>query len=95
MAKAKVQKVPIHAEHIIWLDHSGGSESWTELDCIKAYVEKKFFIHTVGFVVAENKERVVLVQNLDHQMLASHHMTLLKTDIVNRKRISKVIERLD
>jgi hypothetical protein len=95
MAKQKPQRVPIHAEHIVWLDHSGGSEGWTELDDIKKFVDKEFFIHTVGFVVAENKERVVLVQNLDHQMLASHHMTLLKTDIVKRQRISKVIERID
>lgn len=91
---AKTTKKEYAVEHFVWLDHSGGTDGWTELADIQKYVDKPFFIHSVGIVVAENKDRVVMVQNMDHQLLASHHMTLLKKDIVERKKISKVVERI-
>lgn len=90
--KPKKKEYPI--EHVVWLDHSGGTDSWTDLTDIQKNVDLEFFIHSVGIVVAENKERLVMVQNMDHQMLASHHMTILKSDIVERKKISKVTERI-
>lgn len=87
-------KKKIYIEHIIWEDHSGGSSAWTDVNDIKNEVNDEYYIHTVGMVVSENAKRLVIVQNLAKNMLANHHMTIIKNSIKKRHKIANIIERL-
>jgi hypothetical protein len=81
-------------EHIVWEDHSGGTAGWTEVENIQKEVNDEYFIHTVGMVIAENSKRLTLVQNLAKNMMADHHMTILKNNILKRKKLAFITERV-
>lgn len=79
----------MNIELIVWEDHFGGNRSWTELEELRQDNEHQYLIRSVGYVLAENKCRVTLVQNIGSNDLANHTMTIIKKNIVSRKILKK------
>lgn len=88
------KKIKRHIEHIIWEDHSGGTMSWEDLDEVAKRNEGQYYIHTVGVVIAENKNAVTMVQSLACNGMAGHHMTILKRCILKRKKLDYITEKV-
>lgn len=76
-------------ELIKWEDHSGGRMSWTDVAEIITDIDAPYTIETVGHVLAENKHRLVLVQNLAINDNANHSMNIMKRNIISRKVLRK------
>lgn len=88
----KSEKKKHHVEHIVWEDHCGGAPSWKDVEEIKACNDEGYFIHSVGVVIAENKDRITMVQNFACNMMASHFMTIMKNCIKKRTKVSFINE---
>jgi len=80
-------------EHIVWEDHSGGTSGWTDVNEVKKEADEEYFIHTVGIVVSENPKRLTLVQNYAKNMMVDHHITILKNNILKRKKLAFIMEK--
>lgn len=79
----------MNIEYIKWEDHSGGYSRWTDSADIASDNDHSYTIESVGFVLAENKHRVTLVQNIAVNDMANHTMTIIKKNILVRKILKK------
>lgn len=74
---------------IEWLDHSGGSMSWTDIDNYKHIADLGYKVKTVGFVVQESRQRILVVQSWAINDMVNHHMTIEKKLITSLKLLKK------
>lgn len=74
---------------IYWEDHSGGTSSWTPSDDLLDAADHPYMITTVGMIVKENKDRIVVVQNWSVNDMVNHHMTIMKKNIKTIKVLRK------
>lgn len=79
----------MNIEYIKWEDHSGGYSRWTEKGEIASDNDHAYTIESIGFVLAENKNRVTLIQNISINDMANHTMTIIKKNIITRKVLKK------
>jgi hypothetical protein len=57
--------IPYRLVHVLWEDHAGAaSDSWRPCDEIAKDVDQPYLVESVGWLVAENKRRIVVVPNI-------------------------------
>lgn len=76
-------------ELIKWEDHSGGIMRWTDIDEMKSTNDNPYTVETVGYVIAENRHRLTLIQNYACNDMGNHAMTIIKKNIINRRVLKK------
>lgn len=75
--------------HILWDDHSGGTMGWTEFSDITGLIGLDYRVETVGFLVAEDRYRYIVIQNISDNGMVNHHMNILKKNVTQIKYLRK------
>ncbi len=79
-------KYPLY--EIDWYDHYSGNANWTENPERGASLSK-WLCHTVGYVIAEDKDQVALAQTLTEDGRHSHIMVIIKSTIKKKRKLKQ------
>lgn len=75
-------------EHVFWNDHYTGQKNWTDAE----HLDRKgpLVCTSVGMRIFEDKETLVLAQNMGENATCADTVTILKNCIKTRKIIGEV-----
>lgn len=84
----------MNIEHITWIDSALGSNTWNLLEDIDKEDLKPIEVSTVGFVIKENAEYIVVALNFgNNPPQYSNTITIPIRAIISREKIFEYIKK--
>jgi hypothetical protein len=80
----KRKPYPLYA--VTWLDHYAARTGWTHIEDMDEKIDK-YQVVTVGFIVNEDKDSIMLSDTIAANRMTSNHMVVLKATVVKKEKL--------